>query len=61
MDKTNKYPNNKTSVNRILKAKEVAEILNVSRSFVYQLMQSGQIPTVRIGKTCRVRCQDFIH
>jgi excisionase family DNA binding protein len=45
--------------NRLLKAVEVASLLNISRSFAYQLLQSGVIPVVRIGKACRVRPQDL--
>jgi hypothetical protein len=29
--------------------------MNVSRSFAYLLMQSGQIPTVRLGRACWVK------
>ncbi len=39
---------------RLLKADEVAELLNVSRSYAYSLMQTGQIPTVKLGRACRV-------
>jgi len=55
MNKRNQNPNNKTGINRLLKSKEVVEILNVSRRFASLLMQSGQIPTARMVKTCRVR------
>ena len=34
---------------RLLKAKEVAEILQVSRSMAYRMMQRGEIPTIRVG------------
>ncbi len=44
---------------RLLKAEEVALILNISRAFAYQLMQSSQIPTVRLGRAVRVRPQDL--
>jgi excisionase family DNA binding protein len=46
-------------VEKLLKPEEVADLLTISRSFAYQLMQSGQIPTVRLGKSCRVRPQDL--
>jgi putative molybdopterin biosynthesis protein len=59
MDKIKKNPNNKPNINRLLKPEEVAEILNISRSFAYLLMQSGQIPTVRLGKARRVRLEDL--
>ena len=38
----------------LLNAKDVASILKVSPSFAYQLMRSGQIKTVRIGRAVRV-------
>jgi excisionase family DNA binding protein len=47
------------NVNRLLKPCDIAEILNISRSFAYQLLQSGAIPVVRLGKACRVRPQDL--
>jgi excisionase family DNA binding protein len=47
-------------INTLLRAKEVAEILNISRSRAYNLMQRGEIPTVRIGKSRRIRPEDLI-
>lgn len=44
---------------RLLTAKEVATHLNVSRSFAYTLIQTGQIPAVRLGRSVRVRPQDL--
>ncbi|MFH0782566.1 MAG: helix-turn-helix domain-containing protein [Pseudomonadota bacterium] len=44
---------------RLLKPAEVASLLSISRSFAYQLLQTGVIPVVRIGKACRVRPQDL--
>jgi excisionase family DNA binding protein len=44
---------------RLLKADEIAALLNISRSFTYQLLQTGAIPVVRLGKACRVRPQDL--
>jgi len=44
---------------RLLKAIEVAEILNISRAMAYRLMQTRQIPTVRIGTSRRVRLVDL--
>ena len=35
------------NINRLLKAEEVAELLNISCSFAYLMMQSGQLPTVK--------------
>ncbi len=44
---------------RLLKAVEVARILNVSRALAYQLMQKGVIPTVKIQGARRVRPEDL--
>ncbi len=51
--------NNTMITFRLLKATDVANMLNVSRSFAYQLLETGQIPTVRIGHALRVRIQDL--
>ncbi len=48
---------------KLLRATEVAQILNVSRAFAYRLMQQGKIQTVVISKARRVRpvdLQEFI-
>jgi excisionase family DNA binding protein len=39
--------------------RKVAELLNISRIFAYLLMHTGQIPTVRFGRACRVKPQDL--
>lgn len=44
---------------RLLKAKEVADTLQVSRSQVYRMIQQGKIPTVRVGSAVRVRDTDL--
>jgi len=44
---------------QLLKASDVAEILNVSRAMAYKLMKTGEIPTIQIGKSKRVRMQDL--
>lgn len=43
----------------LLTGNDVARILNVSRSFAYILMRRGEIPTVRIGRSVRVRPGDL--
>jgi len=45
---------------RLLKATEVAEILNVSKAMAYQLMKQHKISTVRIEGARRVRPVDLI-
>ena len=39
---------------RLFKIHEVCEMLNLSRSAVYRLSNSGELPSVRIGKSVRV-------
>ncbi len=46
-------------IEKLLKGNDVARLLNISRSRAYILMQTGVIPTVRIGKSRRVRPQDL--
>ena len=49
---------------RLLKPAEVADILQVSRAMAYKLLHQGEIPSVRIGKSVRVRRADlerYIH
>lgn len=37
-----------------LKVPEVAEVLQIARSRAYELVGSGEIPSVRIGRSVRV-------
>jgi putative molybdopterin biosynthesis protein len=43
----------------LLTAEQVAERLQISQSFAYTLMSRGEIPTVRLGRSVRVRPQDL--
>jgi excisionase family DNA binding protein len=43
----------------LLTAADVSYRLHLSRSCTYSLMQSGAIPTIRIGKSRRVRPEDL--
>lgn len=45
---------------RLLKAKEVARQLNISKAMAYRLMQRGEIRCVRIGTAVRVRPSDLV-
>ncbi len=38
----------------LLRVTEVAEELNIARSTAYQLVASGQLPAVRVGRLVRV-------
>ena len=44
---------------KLLRAGEVARILNISRAFAYRLMQQGKIRTVAIDSARRVRPEDL--
>lgn len=44
---------------QLLKSDDVAEMLQISRSMAYALMKRGDIPTVRIGASVRVRPEDL--
>jgi excisionase family DNA binding protein len=44
---------------RLLKAPEVARLLNISRAMAYRLMQRNEIRTVQIGAARRVRWKDL--
>ena len=44
----------------LLKGNDVANLLNISRAFAYQLMRQGEIPTVRIGNAARMRREDLL-
>ena len=48
-----------TILHTLLKATDVAEILNISRAMAYRLMETREIPTVSIGKAKRVRPVDL--
>jgi excisionase family DNA binding protein len=50
---------NPVKIMKLLRPNEVAGLLNVSRSYAYLLIQTGAIPVVRIGKSCRVKPQDL--
>jgi excisionase family DNA binding protein len=49
----------KSNPEPLLTAADVSYRLRLSRSCTYALMQSGAIPTVRIGKSRRVRQEDL--
>jgi len=59
----NSTKNSPQNYERLLKAIDVAEILNISRAMAYELMRKGEIQTVHIGASRRVRpidLQEFI-
>jgi excisionase family DNA binding protein len=44
---------------KLLRAVEVAKILDISRTQAYAMMRRGDIPTVRIGNSTRVKPEDL--
>jgi excisionase family DNA binding protein len=42
-----------------LKVPEVAEVLRIARSKVYQLVGEGEIPSVRIGHSVRINRKEL--
>ncbi len=44
---------------RLLTADEVAEKLSIGLSTAYMLLQRGDLPSVRIGRSVRVRPEDL--
>ena len=44
---------------QLLTGEDVAELLQISRSYAYILMKRGEIPTIRIGSAVRVRSEDL--
>ncbi len=44
---------------RLLTGAEVADILNISKPYAYRLMQTGEVPVVRMGRCVRVRPEDL--
>lgn len=44
---------------RLLNVREVARVLSISRTSVYDLLAKGQIESVRIGRSRRVLADDL--
>ncbi len=52
-------PSESIQTQRLLKAADIAKILNISRALAYRLLQSGEIPVVRINHAIRVKPSDL--
>jgi excisionase family DNA binding protein len=52
-------PKNVVLLQNLLTSKDVARILNISRSYAFKLMRQGDIPVVQIGRSVRVRAEDL--
>ncbi len=46
-------------IQKLLKVQEVADILGLSTSGVYNLIQRGGLPTLKIGKSYRVKLSEL--
>lgn len=44
---------------KLLKAVDIARILNISKALAYRLIQQGEIPSVRINHAVRVKPSDL--
>ncbi len=44
---------------RLLIAQDVAAALNMGLSTVYQLVERGELPSIRIGRSVRIRSEDL--
>jgi excisionase family DNA binding protein len=51
-------PMPKESRARFVTVAEVASLLRVSNMTVYRLVQAGQLPAVRVGRSYRIRDDD---
>jgi putative molybdopterin biosynthesis protein len=43
----------------LLDPRQIAQILHVSRSYVYQILRRGDLPAVKLGTALRVRPEDL--
>ena len=51
--------NDARSRSRYVTVAEVADLLRVSNMTVYRLVQSGELPAVRVGRSYRIREEDM--
>ena len=54
-----RYSNSSPNEIQLLNVDEVSVLLKTSKSHIYQLIQRGEIPSIRIGKSVRVREKDL--
>ena len=47
------------TLSRLLNAQEVAAALNMGHSTVYLLVERGELPSIRIGRSVRIRPEDL--
>lgn len=46
-------------LDRLLKAKDISKILNISRSMAYRLLDQGIIPSIRVNQAVRIHPKDL--
>lgn len=44
---------------RLLTIKKTAELLMISRDSIYKLIYSGELPTIRVGRSRRIPVRDL--
>jgi excisionase family DNA binding protein len=44
---------------KLLKINDVASTLNISRSLAYFIVETGELPAVRIGRSVRIKSEDL--
>jgi excisionase family DNA binding protein len=47
------------TLSRLLNAQDVAAALNMGLSTVYLLVERGELPSIRIGRSVRIRLEDL--
>ena len=47
------------TLSRLLNAQDVATALNMGLSTVYLLVERGELPSIRIGRSVRIRLEDL--
>ncbi len=47
------------TLSRLLNAQDVAAALKMGLSTVYQLVERGELPSIRIGRSVRIRPEDL--
>ena len=53
------FPIEEKILSRLLNARDVAAALKMGLSTVYQLVERGDLPSVRIGRSVRIRPEDL--
>lgn len=44
----------------VITVKELIEMLNISKTYAYELLQTGAIPSIKVGKSYRIFKADLI-